>query len=171
MFVIPIIAISIASIWAYFNFDGYEKFLKYDSVSSRIMLNKVSFELFEDLPLCGYGGGSYKYRATPALIEKTKNYQFRNPISTRHAHNDVIEFILEYGIFGLLYIVGIIVLYLRLIYNQRKSFTLTNQLLLIGVFICAFHSLLDLHLHTLSATVVFSFYTALAISKFSSRIK
>ena len=74
---------------------------------SRDELDIYSFKLWKDYPLFGAGAGSY-YSVFPRYREADTGHGFYD-----HALNDYLEFLSEYGILGLLFPAGIVILALR----------------------------------------------------------
>ena len=137
------------------------------SFSSRMLYNKVSMPLFDPTKIWGIGGGNYEYKVGVKLIELSGSDAFRSPRIIRHAHNDPLEYIFEYGIIGCIIFLGFFVEYnIRVFHLIKKHFTKSNVILLSGVMLCGLHSFLDLHLHVMSVLIIFAFYLAIAISNF-----
>lgn len=137
-----------------------------NSIESRVFINSVSLEILKTPRLWGTGGGSYGFYATPMLVEHTKNDVFRTPQSIVNAHNDILEFAIEYGIIGCVLMAGMFLSYLAAIKKNCAKLTKTNAVIISGLLLCLLHSLTDLHLHVMSALIIAAFAAALALANF-----
>jgi tetratricopeptide (TPR) repeat protein len=146
------------------------------SVTSRSMFIKDSFKIIRDYPLFGSGGGAWS-----VLYDSYKDY----PYTSAQAHNFILQYMVETGVVGLIFLLGVIlyVLYLfvrNFIQSNGNNDWDSSRLIypIIGLTILV-HSLLDFDMSyvylscivflTLGASVAFSDSTIQLFGK--SRVK
>lgn len=103
-----------------------------------------SFELWQDYPLFGTGAGSY-YGVFPRYREADLEDQFYD-----HAHNDYLEFLIEYGAIGTALLAAIVLLTLWHAINAQRR---RRDLLLRGMGLTATMAITAMLIH---ATVEFN---------------
>ena len=127
------------------------------SVSSRIHLYKLVKDCIEERPVWGSGGYSCQYVLSSKIANTNKEHELQR--STEHAHSDILEYIMEYGISIFIIILVGFVLYLREIIIRRPNNA--SLIFTIGILISIIHSCGDMNLHILS-TMIASAYVAIA---------
>ena len=134
------------------------------SLCPRIKINKVSVKIFESSPIFGVGAGSYGVRVEMLLQSKKSDFGFRNNSFINAAHNDLFEYLCEYGLVG-----GACVLLCVLLWIGRLfpiDWSVHNTIFLWGCIMSGMHSFFDLHLHIPSTMFAFVFLMSLAAGNF-----
>ncbi|MBN1494542.1 O-antigen ligase family protein [Candidatus Peregrinibacteria bacterium] len=127
------------------NYEKFENLAKFDdhtSISTRIEIWKVGYDLIKENPLFGIGLGQYekRYASDAQRILGEKPFE-----ETRlHSHNLFMEFWLQSGLIGLLSFVWLLILAYRQVYynlppNNKKSMIV----LIIMLTYIMFHGLID----------------------------
>ncbi|MEO0794212.1 MAG: O-antigen ligase family protein [Verrucomicrobiota bacterium] len=79
------------------------------SIGARIVLTEITWQMFKDKPLTGWGGGSFHYQfpyyaaAYPEIYFVGRSWwsQYGKVLRKyRQAHNDIVQFLSDYGIIG-----------------------------------------------------------------------
>jgi len=142
-----------------------EKFVHSEvSADKRLIVWKGTLSAFRDFPVFGSGLGTFEH------IYKV--YQPEGPaLYWTHAHNDYIEFLLEFGTVGAL--IGALFLFFAFTMLMKTDWT-GRELYLHAAFLSsittiAVHSMFDFNLHIPSNAILFSLVLGLGVSL--SRIK
>ncbi len=132
------------------------------SMSTRIEMYKTSSELIRERPLFGYGGGACKDILSSAMIKKQKSEKafFRG---TDHAHSDVLEYTLDYGLLGMAFLVLLFLFWGRDFFGVSGN--VENGFLAWGALVCLCHSCMDMELHIPSTMLTFGLLVALSICR------
>ncbi|WP_371396501.1 O-antigen ligase family protein [Fretibacter rubidus] len=119
---------------------------------SRVRIFETTWEAIKEGGLFGYGPGSFS--------EVYKIYEREDEIITRFAnetHNEYLQLCFEFGIFGFLWLCGLIVWLCsqawRLLRTSRRK-SLTQKACLIGLTIIGIHSFVDYPLRTISMATI-----------------
>jgi len=142
------------------------------STISRFTLEKLNQEgrfhywatlgqMITDFPFFGSGLGTFA-SLYPAY-ESGKTYGL-----LLHAHNDYLEFFLEMGLVGMIFLFGgisLVVIKTGLQWVKRRNFQIKIMSLaaMIGVFGLAIHSLTDFNLHIPANAIIFSLILSLSL--------
>lgn len=116
---VVVLALSAIGFWLVKNMDFSEISKKFTSiieeekgdvsVSARISLSELTWDMFSDKAYTGWGAGSFQYRyayyglAYPKLyFQGNPNWKHygKNRIMYKQAHNDLFQFLAEYGAIG-----------------------------------------------------------------------
>lgn len=138
-----------------------EKNLLKTSVSMRVQMYDIAKNMIAENLVYGTGGHSCRYKLTVNMIKNTKQ-----PISSLHAHSDILEYLIDYGLFGLFAIVFCSFAYLYQFAKSNPS--CPAMILFIGVMGAIAHSCVDMNLHIMSSMVAFVYVTVASV-RFSKR--
>lgn len=119
-------------------------FIKHDSSLGRLLIYKISFNLFKDNLWTGVGLGNFAthYLNYQAAYFKQGNYSIKELLladNTQHAFNDYWQFLIETGMVGLLFLTLAVVLLYSLI---KKSFANSHKNIIIPITLLQFCSML-----------------------------
>lgn len=132
------------------------------SIESRMNIYEPALTLISKNPVWGYGGYSTQFVLSGTMLSEGNNKKSTYCSAVEHAHSDVLEYVMEFGIMG---IIAILLLLATLIFDFIKTRkVLANYILFIGSCICVLHSCFDMSLHILSTQILFIFISVAAIS-------
>ena len=129
-----------------------------ESALSRLELYKLAGPLVEKRPLWGYGGGACAY-VLP--IESMKTYdasQAKTAAIATHAHCDILEYAIDYGLFGVAVILSILAAWGYGFLKRGRTFG--QAVLFSAAVFCMAHSCVDLHLHIPSTMIALAIIMA-----------
>jgi len=96
------------------------------AVGSRLIMAKIATEMWLERPFAGWGAGEYarQYcdRLGRLLPEKKTHEILRNAVLAREAHNDVLQFLAEFGLVGFALVLSVLGLILRMLWKERKTY-------------------------------------------------
>ena len=122
------------------NIESYDRYLS----------SKATWEMAKDRLIFGWGGGSFRYIFPIYQIEYEQLWSFydhRNQPYGRkiynYAHNDWIQFLAEYGIFGVLLISGLILCLLANLSYIPKVSLIAGVFMVVGITAIFLHNLVD----------------------------
>ena len=121
---------------------------------------KSAWRIFLDYPLLGAGGNSYQYFAP--LYIKPGDAPRRHLPGQAFVHNDPVQFLSEFGLFGAGCMIAVLIGLFTPIVRQRKNVPLFLAVPLIGVFFAGLHSLIDLPFRCPAVLVTVAVIPALA---------
>jgi hypothetical protein len=82
------------------------------AVGSRVVMTRVGVDLFQERPLTGWGAGEYAFqyldRLGKVLPEDKPHEVLRNVVFAREAHNDYLQFAVEFGMIGVLLVAALL---------------------------------------------------------------
>jgi len=82
------------------------------AVGSRVVMTRVGVDLFQERPLTGWGAGEYAFqyldRMGKVLPEDKTHEVLRNVVFAREAHNDYLQFAVEFGMVGVLLVAALL---------------------------------------------------------------
>ena len=133
-----------------------------ESFRSRLTFYKLSYELINRRPIFGYGGDSCRYVLSLRLQKIRDKTVARLPHSIVHSHSDIIEYVLEYGVVGLVAILAILTAWVFKFFKRKIN--LPQIVLFTGIFMCILHSCIDMHLHIPSTMIELAMVMAVAVS-------
>lgn len=112
-------------------------YFKTDSTLGRLLIYKISFNIFKEHWLWGIGLGKFKttYLMYQAAYFKAGNFTEKELLladNTKHAFNDSYEFIIEYGILGIIFIFSFFIK----LYHVIKKASLLNVSKNLAVHLC-----------------------------------
>lgn len=127
----------------------------------RLFLYSTSFKLFLESPWLGYGLGNFNaaFVSYVALNGAPEVFQALNMSSFSHPHNEPLFWLLQSGVFGILAILGFMVLYIRALwqFSHRRALLLLGLALPLWVQaqLCYPFSLSAMHLFLLIVLLAF----------------
>ena len=137
--------------------DGFDIYFQ----EERWLMAQNTWRAIEDHWMLGSGLGSFE--TTYPLYELTEQIGLKY---THHAHNDILELLLETGLPGLILSVAMLIMILRSF--DRSLFT---QGCIFAVLTIILHSTLDYPLRTMAVGIVFSYFMAIVLTKKGKKIK
>ncbi len=133
------------------------------SVYPRLQMYQLSKETILERPLWGYGGNSCEHILSTKMIQnQNKSLIKKYGASTKNAHNDLLQYTLEYGLIGFSSICALIILWIITFLKLKTS--PFNIILFMGAFLCLLHSCIDMPFQIPSTTIAFSLFVAASIS-------
>jgi len=136
---------------------GFESYFQED----RWLMVQNTWSAIKDHWMFGSGLGSFE--TTYPLYESTEQIGL---LYTHHAHNDILELLLETGLPGLFLSGGMLVMILR---NFDRS--LFTQACIFSIVTIILHSTLDYPLRTMAVGMIFSYLLALILTKKRKKVK
>lgn len=95
------------------------------AVGSRLVMGRIAYDMWVEKPLLGWGAGEYarQYceRLGHQLPEEKTHAMLHNVVLAREAHNDVLQFLAEFGLIGFAMGVGLLGLVLRVLWKGRQD--------------------------------------------------
>lgn len=141
-------------IWKFGGFDAY-------FLDERWLMTQNTWNAVKDHWLLGSGLGSFETTYPP--YEPTEQIQLKY---THHAHNDVLELLLETGLPGLILSVAMLVMVMR---NFDRS--LFTQACIFAIVTIILHSVLDYPLRTMAVSMIFSYFLAIVFTKRRKKVR
>lgn len=129
--------------------DRFKRVLIYDM---RWEIWEATFELPSSLWILGSGGGTFAdvfWRVHPPTTPKTAYF----------AHNDYIQFLIEYGVIGAIFMITALCYWYRKIHLKKLNFLQISSL--ISVVVMGLHSIVDFSLHIPANAILFWFCVGL----------
>ncbi len=143
-----------------------EKLMEKSSIS-RLVLYKIGAELVRERPVYGYGGDSAGYFLSQKMMSQRQAEQMFN--STRRAHSDYLDYVLEYGALGAAGMLVLFFAWLGGFFARLKGLTPSNGFFMLGALLCMAHGVFDFPLHIPSVIFAFAFVSSLALSSTRER--
>lgn len=118
---------------------------------SRMITTKITWEMFQEKPWFGWGAGSWRYvfpmyqSAYPEIYYQRYD-QNRGWIGRKvyyYAHNDIVQFLCEYGLVGCLFVVMIFAFWVGLQWFKTSGSGLSALMLQIGLAMAFCHATVD----------------------------
>lgn len=141
-------------VWKLGGFNAY-------FLDDRWLMAQNTWSAIKDHWLSGSGLGSFE--TTYPLYELTEQIELKY---THHAHNDVLELLLETGLPGLFLSVMMLVKIMR---NFDRS--LFTQACIFSIVTIILHSALDYPLRTMAVGLMFSYFLAIILSKKRKKVR
>ncbi len=165
------IAIVIASIWNFVphdpnvynpqtdvKFEGGKSF----SISTRIKLYSMSIDTIKENPIFGTGGDSCQYVLSLRMVNDIKANKNKIVTTVRHAHSDILEYAIDFGLIGVL---AILACFGAWIFQYLKNgICYENIPLFVGALISIFHSFIDMNLNIPSSMLAFTLIVCASVS-------
>lgn len=137
---------------------------------ARMLSTQVTWEMAQDALWLGWGGGSFRYafpmyqQDVPELFYARNHHKrgWEGRRFYRYAHNDILQFLAEYGIIGCSLLVFSILSLLIPAYRATSDLPLSVLYLLVGMATAIAHAFLDFIFHSPAFWV--SFITIIALS-------
>ena len=149
------------------NFDSQVNNLKAGKLPFRILLWKDLVSQISEKPIFGYGFGSYKivnpiFQSLETRNERSLGLQHAHVEYTplvRYGHNDWLEKVSEFGLFGFLLIVPYLFYIFKFLFLTRSD---TTRVLLLGSVLFLLYSIVDFPSQTPACLLYFSIITGCA---------
>ncbi len=132
------------------------------SLAPRLAIAHTSFAIFKDSPILGAGAGAYGVKAE--ILSPQNKYTGYYKVFINAAHNDLFEYICEYGIFALASLILCFAIWIRSF--KRIEWSVHNSIFLWACLMYILHSMFDLLLHIPSTMFAFVFMMSLASTNF-----
>ena len=173
--IVLILVIDIAFIGFYFG--GSQLIDRYSLISdftasldettsyNRLAMITFGFEKFKEFFLFGYGAGGFEQ------IFKLY-YNIDNGVYSNHVHNDIVEFLGEFGIIGSLLIICLLLSYVVVIIKnvKKKDLTILHPILILILFLTLLiNSMVDFSLHIPAIQYFLSTIVAIGLTKFNTK--
>lgn len=152
-----LVAISPVLFAVVWKLGGFETYF----LDGRWVMTQNTWIAIKDHWLLGSGLGSFE--TTYPLYEATEQIGL---LYTHHAHNDILELILETGLPGLFLLIAVLVMVMR---NFDRS--LFTQACIFAIFIVVLHSSVDYPLRTMAIGIIFSYFLAIIFTKRRKKVK
>lgn len=124
------------------------------AIQSRFYMWKIAFKMIIDAPLFGAGAGSYSFEYLPRLSELLPSGFLHKELPflvfAEETHNDLLQFIAEFGILGLFLLVLFFVVCIKTTIVEKESQQECNLIIYLLVFM------------TVSSLASFTWQTAVA---------
>lgn len=124
-------------------------------IAKRFSVQADAFEVIKGREINGIGLGAYMYEELP-IVSKKAQLLLKPLLINVHPHCDILEYAVEFGVVGTLFLfVAAILFFLQLWYN-RKALGIVNAFIAVATFAMFAHSCIDIFLHLTSTLVLFS---------------
>ncbi len=130
------------------------------SATSRMEMYKLTKNIISEYPIFGCGGQCSQYLLSIEMTKNTPKSQMAR--TTYHVHSDIIEYIAEYGIIGLITILACLFAWLSDFVKSRPTYART--VLFLGCLISIAHSCVDMNLHIPSTMIALAIVCAATVS-------
>ena len=112
-------------------------------------------------PVYGIGGGGCQYMLSLKML-RNQDMLRKMGNTTEHAHSDLLEYVVDFGLIGLFVIVTCFISWIWCFWKSKP--TKESLILLIGIFISFFHSCFDMNLHITSTMIAFVIIVSASLS-------
>ena len=138
-----------------------------DSTTSYTRLTMIIFaiEKFKEFFFFGYGLGGFEQ------IFKIY-FNIVNDVYSNHVHNDIVEFLGEFGVVGSIFLLCLLINYFVLIIKsvKKKKLTILHPILILILFSTLFvNSLVDFSLHIPAIQYFLCTLAAIGLTKFNTK--
>ncbi len=132
-------------------FGDIKEEIKMVDQDSRMITTKITWEMFQEEPWFGWGAGSWRYtfpmyqRNYPEIYYRYYNRE-RGWLGRRvyyYAHNDIVQFLCEYGIFGCAIILSIFVYWVGMLWFRTSGNALGALMLQVCLLAALGHAVVD----------------------------
>ena len=132
-------------------FGDIETTLKMADKDSRMITTKITWEMFQEEPWFGWGAGSWRYvfpmyqSAYPEIYYQRYDRKL-GWVGRRvyyYAHNDVVQFLCEYGMVGCLFAGSLFAYWLGVLWFKTSGNRLSALMLQIGMVLALCHAIVD----------------------------
>lgn len=93
--------------------ETFTDFKTAPAIQSRLLMARISWLMFQERPVTGWGAGEYAMqyldRLGVVLPAKKTHKVLQSVVFAREAHNDLLQFAAEFGLIGLALLTGLIV--------------------------------------------------------------
>ena len=132
-------------------FGDIETAIKEVDKDSRIITTAITWEMFQDKRWFGWGAGSWRYvfplyqKSYPEIYYQRYDRK-RGWVGRRiyyYAHNDIVQFLCEYGVVGCLFILLIFAYWIGMQWFKTSGNTLSALMLQAGMVLAFSHAAVD----------------------------
>ena len=145
-----------------------EKMLSNDKIltdiHNRLQIQNNFHSLIKNSQLYGTGIASFKFEEVLQKKHELTHFDGKLVISG-HLHNDILEFVLEFGFLGLAIAICFLACYIYNLARMKLIFSKRNMFLLCCIGIYLAHSCFDIFLHISSNLILLALILAIASSK------
>ncbi len=163
---VVLLAITSFAIWrTNLTYDEYIQDIvekKHSSILGRLKMYELSFDIIKENPLFGTGGASCQYVLSSQMVNTAKIKKGGMFVTEYHAHSDILEYIIDFGLIGLIAIVICFVSWFMLYFKYNISYE--SIPLFVGILLSIIHSCFDMNLHILSSMLAFSLIVCASLS-------
>ena len=139
-----------------------------NSVFGRLVSYEASMKIISENPIWGIGGECSRY-VLPNKLSEINNKNNGLPSFPDRPHSDIIEYTVDYGIFGILVLAACALAWLSAIWGHRKKLNSANFFLILGVITCLAHGSFDMELHIPSTMIAFGLLSVWSFSELINR--
>ncbi len=139
-----------------------------NSAFTRLVFYEASMKIISENPIWGIGGECSRY-VLPNKLSEINNKNNGLPSFPDRPHSDIIEYTVDYGIFGILVLAACALAWLSAIWGHRKKLNSANFFLILGVFTCLMHGSSDMELHIPSTMIAFGLLSVWSFSELINR--
>lgn len=130
------------------------------SFNERIEIYKHSKDIIKNNLIYGTGGYSCQHLLTASIL-KDKNLKNKEAHSIKHAHSDIMEYCMDFGLIGVLIIMLCVGVWIKEFISSKP--TIESIILLLGITISVVHSCMDMNLHIISTMIAFALVATASI--------
>lgn len=132
-------------------FGDVEKTIEMADRDSRMITTKVTWEMFQEKPWYGWGAGSWRYvfplyqRSYPEIYYQRYDSK-RGWVGRKiyyYAHNDIVQFLCEYGIIGCIFLLLILIYWIGVQWFKISGNALSVLMLQAGMAVTVGHAAVD----------------------------
>jgi len=118
---------------------------------SRMITTKITWEMFQEKPLFGWGAGSWRY-VFPLYQKSYPDIYYQRYDRKRgwvgrqvyyYAHNDIVQFLCEYGIVGCVCILAIFIYWVGILWFKTSGNALSAFMLQVCIAVALGHAAVD----------------------------
>jgi len=95
------------------------------AVRSRVVMGRVGMSLLREKPWAGWGAGEYAFQYLDRLgmvLPEIKSHEaLRGVVFAREAHNDPLQFAVEFGLVGILLVLGLLGSVIACLWQSRRT--------------------------------------------------
>ena len=139
-----------------------------NSAFTRLVFYEASMKIISENPIWGIGGECSRY-VLPNKLSEINNKNNGLPSFPDRPHSDIIEYTVDYGIFGILVLAACALAWLSAIWGHRKKLNSANFFLILGVITCLIHGSSDMELHIPSTMIAFGLLSVWSFSELINR--
>lgn len=126
-----------------------------ESAASRCQFYKTTLDGIKGNLVYGVGGGSFGRTIGMASIKKQSGKSGSYKL-VAHAHNDILNYLAEYGLLGALAAMPTLLFFAKKMRRNLKKFDLGSWIAISGLAISVLHSSIDQHLSIPSTMIAFA---------------
>ena len=124
-------------------------------IAKRLSVQSNAFEVIKNREINGIGLGAYMYEELP-IVSKKAQLLLKPLLISVHPHCDILEYAVEFGIVGMLFLFAAVILFFLQLWHNKKALGIVNVFMALSTFAMFAHSCIDIFLHVTSTMVLFS---------------